>query len=228
MDGRLEADGLAGSIWGAGEAYGGGAGGSILISAQEITGTGTIRLGGGTGGSASFAQGGNGSSGRLALYFDVAGVQFPTIENLNGSVVIGPEINLGNVEMFAPGCAPVQEQNVFSAGIPMLGGSFQFLWRYEQGPGISTLLIGLGTSSFNGAPLPLDLTPFGASGCTLYHDAVLAFRKNTVLGGPTGWNFALNNDPSLVGFEFYSSVLSNSFFTGQLVMSETLKSSAGG
>lgn len=61
-------------------------------------------------------------------------------------------------------------------------------------PGISFLLI-----NFGGVDAGVDLTPFGAPGCTQYIDLTGA-STNLMIGGPTaGVNVTIPNNPGLAG-----------------------------
>jgi len=59
---------------------------------------------------------------------------------------------------------------------------------------------GTSTAVWFGVPLPLDLTPFGYSGCTLYHNIVGNFATVTDPSGNGSVPVPIPNDPVLVGF----------------------------
>ncbi len=77
--GEITADGQSGTV--PNYADGGGAGGSIWISANQITGSGQIRANGGSGGS---ANAGGGGAGRIALYSTLSPMTFSNWQACGG------------------------------------------------------------------------------------------------------------------------------------------------
>jgi hypothetical protein len=89
----------------------------------------------------------------------------------------------------------------------MVGATFSINLSRVR-PGVDALLLlGTSNSSWQGAPLPLDLAPFGMPGCLLRTsiEAQLAFRASGT--GSKGFVVAplpVPNDPSLRGARFYA------------------------
>ena len=71
LDGRISADGAAGSGGNYGDS-GGGAGGSVWITTAALAGAGRVTANGGAGGLSSY-PGGGGAGGRIAVYCREAG-----------------------------------------------------------------------------------------------------------------------------------------------------------
>lgn len=69
------------------------------------------------------------------------------------------------------------------------------------------LMLGLSKTASPFGPLPLDLTPFGAPGCTgrVSPDAVLLLLG---AGGTATWNFAIPNSTSFLCVQFYTQGMS--------------------
>ena len=66
-------------------------------------------------------------------------------------------------------------------------------------------LVGLSKTFWAGTPLPLDLSPFGFTGCTLH---VSVLRANPLLvdgsSGRAGWTLHVDDEPSLLGVRFFT------------------------
>ena len=85
-------------------------------------------------------------------------------------------------------------------GVPQIGTTTFKVKVFNTKPGIPAILyLGASTTTWFGFGLPLDLSLFGFSGCTLYQDLALSF---TVLTNPQGVGsktFSITSTPSLVG-----------------------------
>jgi hypothetical protein len=68
---------------------------------------------------------------------------------------------------------------------------------------VAVLFLG-SNSQWNGIPLPLDLTPAGAPGCTLLVSATGIQTVGTTAGGLGLATLVIPGDPSLVGTRFYN------------------------
>ncbi len=63
---------------------------------------------------------------------------------------------------------------------------------------LATLLLGFDDRSWNGSPLPADLTPLGFTGCSLFVSIEVA-ELLTATGGRARWDLTLPADPHLLG-----------------------------
>lgn len=90
----------------------------------------------------------------------------------------------------APGSLPLLGQAFTSELGPVPPGGLPFHW------------LGISNTSWHGVPLPLDLTPYGATGCALYQDAVLAI-PSVAVGSTTTLSVALPNFAGFAGIEVY-------------------------
>ncbi len=66
------------------------------------------------------------------------------------------------------------------------------------------LLFGLSDTTYLGAPLPIDLSPIGATGCSAYIS--IDFQTVVLADGNGGGTYqaSVPNDPSLVSAHFYN------------------------
>jgi len=98
-----------------------------------------------------------------------------------------------------------------SAVVPATGQVAQFYgYSYVPAGGLPAVLaIGNSSTSFSGVPLPFDLTPFGAPGCSLYVNWLLVLTSvtNANSSGSVQINVPLPNDPALTGSTVYSQYL---------------------
>jgi hypothetical protein len=112
---------------------------------------------------------------------------------------------LGLHGSFGAGCAG-------SLGVPTLGAapavrpSFgsvfgQTLAGLPLGVGFVTL--GLSNATSGGLPLPLDLSPFGLGGCSLWAEA-LSTHLVVGAGNAAVWSFVVPNDLGYLGLTFYN------------------------
>jgi len=117
---------------------------------------------------------------------------------------IGP--SLSTFTSFGKGCAATTTPTALSATtLPRIGTTFTLSVSNLQPfyPGL--LLFGFSNSTWNGVPLPLDLSFLGMNGCNLLvsWDLQVAFYA-----GPSGgtWDLPLPlpNDPTLAGLTFYN------------------------
>lgn len=109
-----------------------------------------------------------------------------------------PEVAIGPAS-----CQPVQ-------GVPLRveSASAQVLWgrpwiaRALDAPPGSLVILALGSSevgTWNGAPLPVDLSPAGAPSCFVSIDSLQTFFQVALGDGSATFNFSVPNDPRLVG-----------------------------
>lgn len=109
---------------------------------------------------------------------------------------------------FGAGCAG-------SAGVPMLapagsnlpwiGGTFDLrLDNIGTHPFLNVpfVLVGFSRTLWGSQALPLDLTPFGMTGCTLLAEPALSFTLPNQ-GGFALWNPTLPNDPRIAGSSLF-------------------------
>lgn len=75
--------------------------------------------------------------------------------------------------------------------------SFELLGALPGAAGVWS--VGTSTTTWLSLPLPLDLTPFGYTGCTLYHDAVSLFAVPTDGVGDAELTLTLPTGPGLAG-----------------------------
>ena len=68
-------------------------------------------------------------------------------------------------------------------------------------PATSPTVLHIGTTS--ATPFPLDLTPVGAPGCSLYNDALITVAMATTAGGTSTLPLPVPNNPALVGVKLY-------------------------
>jgi hypothetical protein len=89
-----------------------------------------------------------------------------------------------------------------------LGLTAQYLGSSFVAAGGLPALLAIGTSntSFQGIPLPFDLTPAGAPGCSIYNNWIAVFATATSPGanGSATVNVPIPNDPTLAGTTHYS------------------------
>lgn len=88
---------------------------------------------------------------------------------------------------------------------PRLGMNFDCTVQGVPGA-LHFMMVGLGDSSFGGAPLPLNLAPLGAPSCNLYQDAAITTSAAINLTAPPATyvsSTSLPNLPAFVGFVFY-------------------------
>lgn len=168
LDGSLQANGINSFR------RGGGAGGSLLISAQTTIGSGNISARGGNGLSSFANTGGTGGGGRIAIY---------------GANSLSTAPNIGPGSGGPAGQAGSYTQNATPLGLPFEVGTgcagmfgFATLSTNPSPPGNSIVLqfANLGTQPtmlvllglLNSAPYPIDLTSLGMPSCQLFHDVV--------------------------------------------------------
>ncbi len=70
----------------------------------------------------------------------------------------------------------------------------------------AALMVGLGNTSWSGLPLPFDLAPLGAPGCTVHVDVLVSMSRFLSAGGGTSWSLPTPNDISLDGASLYGQV----------------------
>ena len=91
--------------------------------------------------------------------------------------------------------------------VPSLGSAIDLAFTdLASSPGLLILAIGLGNTTWNGLPLPLELTNYGMPGCRHYTsaDATLALVYTQTSGN---FQFALPAAPAFAGLRLYHQVL---------------------
>ena len=63
-------------------------------------------------------------------------------------------------------------------------------------------IFGFSRTKFGGVSLPVDLTSYGAPGCTLYVSLDVLFPL-AVASGKSSWTLSVPPDTGLLGFRFY-------------------------
>jgi len=116
--------------------------------------------------------------------------------------------NLAGYGWFGPGCpGTLGPISITATSQPQIGGVLSTNLNNLQF-GIAVMVLGLSNTLSGGAiPLPLDLGLLGASGCPL---RVSLDATDTVVGvAPNAtWNFAIPNNPLLMGFKLYNQAAS--------------------
>lgn len=103
-----------------------------------------------------------------------------------------------------PGRLPPRLQ---TDGAPQLGESFAVVLRDAPPHAPAGLAHGWSRTTWNGAPLPLDLGPFGAPGCRLLTDWFLLIGAPADAVGQSAVRYTIPNDPNLTGVGFYQQFL---------------------
>lgn len=113
---------------------------------------------------------------------------------------------------------------------PVLGEMFQMRFSNLPNSPFSLVLatIGYSDQTWGVAALPLDLTPFGFTGCLL-HTEPSGTQPLSNLGGMADWNIAVPTTPSLDGLTFFLQglALTPGFNPGGAVTTSSLRCRAG-
>jgi hypothetical protein len=112
----------------------------------------------------------------------------------------------GHYEVFGTGCSGARGRPEMSwFGMPMTGASFN-LQLDRAVPGTFVLLsFGDSNTQSGGVPLPYDLAPHGAPGCSVLGSLLVTVLHPTdPATGQTVVTVAFPADPGLVGFPFYN------------------------
>ena len=130
---------------------------------------------------------------------------------LFGTPVYDPRVWNGTVHYFAgkatwrtygegcKGSGGVPTMTAATGSLPRLGATFKVdLANLPKTPGPVPVLLGHSTQAWAGVPLPLDLTPLGATGCSLLCSGLFNFA-GVGLGGTGFFNLGIPNDPALSG-----------------------------
>lgn len=113
--------------------------------------------------------------------------------------------NLATVRSFGQGCGVVPLSLAPAPGNqPVLGQTFDSRITGVPSGGVPLLAFGTSATSAGGAPLPIDLTPLGMTGCWLYHDLVVLGFACTPSGADWTSSLPLPNDASLVDLEVFA------------------------
>lgn len=92
---------------------------------------------------------------------------------------------------------------VYSTGTPQIGDTFRVRIAQARAAAPVLLLMGLGISSCQGLPLPLDLGAYGAPGCSLLIDP---FDTQVVVSNASGqgsFQYSIPNNIYALGLHFY-------------------------
>ena len=166
------------------------------ISPRDVTGAATYGNGdlSLTLGAVGVTTAGPFATGALNTPRSWSGTLYYDSHNINGSAGYG---------FFGDGCAGSLGKTIMPASSqPTLGGTLTV--GLDNLPfGVAVMVVGVGNSSWNGLPLPVDLGFLGAPGCPL---RVSVDATDAVVGAGTTatWSFAVPNTPSLSGFKLYN------------------------
>ena len=116
----------------------------------------------------------------------------------------GGAVNPGVYAMFGAGCkgsagVPLLIPN----GVPLIGRTFRVDLFYFKPKSPAFLLTGVSRTYWGKTRLPLDLTPFGAKGCSFLVSPELVFGRVTGPFGGAYVNFPIPRIPVLVKARFY-------------------------
>ncbi|MBK8976196.1 MAG: hypothetical protein IPM29_09730 [Planctomycetes bacterium] len=131
---------------------------------------------------------------------------------------------LSTVTSFGTGCQS-------SAGqVPLLNGSPSYVngslaFSLSRAPGSSLVWLNM---DFLSSP-PIDATPFGAPGCTVYVPPRIAVASQGSPGGSAYWGFQIPLDRSLTGVSVFAQALIYDLFANNLgfVMSNGVRTDVG-
>ncbi len=117
---------------------------------------------------------------------------------------LGKPNRIAAFKRFGAGCGanPIGAPVLSASPRPRIGGTFDVTGsNLPQGASLPTfLVIGISNSSWNGTPLPLDLTIIGAPGCNL----LASFDVVVPAGnGSLAVKVPMPTDPKLIGVKFY-------------------------
>jgi hypothetical protein len=124
----------------------------------------------------------------------------------------------------------VPQLGALAGSRPVLGSTFAL--RFTSLPSTPLALVfatlGFSDQTWNGVPLPLDLTPLGFSACQL-HVAPGVLEPLANLGGFANWNIAVPSTPALDGAVFFLQglVLTPGFNPGGAVTTSSVRGVAG-
>lgn len=168
------------------------------------------------------------ASNRMVLYGGISQANYQrtrTMQFVTGYVASSVAHQAGCL-----GPAGVPTVAAVSGSRPALGTTFQV--RFTNLPNTPAALVfaALGGSdqTWNGTPLPLDLTPIGYTSCMLrIEPATIELLSNNA--GIANWGIAVPNTPSLDGAVFFLQglVLTPGFNPGGGVTSSSLRATAG-
>ncbi len=122
---------------------------------------------------------------------------------------------------FGAGCvgsAGVPTLGAAGAATPWIGGTFSArLDSVGSHPflNIPFVVVGFSRTIWGAQQLPLDLSPFGMTGCTLLAEPALSFTLVNQ-GGFAIWSVALPNDPRIAGSSLFVQGGTTSFGTNPL------------
>ncbi len=103
-----------------------------------------------------------------------------------------------------PGCAGIAAPSLRAtapSSLPWLGRPFSV--QVANAPGAGVMMVGNSISQWGAVPLPLDLTRFGITGCSL----LVGPLASTAIGFGSVWTAQIPNAPGLLGQTFYLQAL---------------------
>lgn len=139
-------------------------------------------------------------SGVATVTVTAAGFE-PGVTSIPFALLAGPTLRqyvAPRITGFGPACASA----LSVTGTPILGGTYTVQLLMPAPNTAAAFWTGVSDRSFGGIPLPLDLGPFGAPGCSLLAsmDAVVGVATPS---GVASVPITLPNDPSLVGVTLF-------------------------
>lgn len=168
------------------------------------------------------------SAGRLVLF---GGITASTAERTRTLRFV--QGTLATSQSHQPGCAGpagVPALQPLNGSRPVLGASFALRFQNLPSSPLNLVFAAFGTSdqTWGSLSLPLDLSPLGFVGCTLYVEPVI-LEPLSNLGGFADWTIPMPASPGLDGFEFFLQgfVLTPGFNTGGGVLSASRRCVAG-
>lgn len=118
----------------------------------------------------------------------------------------GP-VSQGRYDSYAPSCrgGAAQDPLLGRASVdPYVGDSFDIRLEQVLPNTFGLLVIGVSNTSWNGIPLPLELSWFGMPGCRLATSYEWSVNGWSDASGVMQWGFAIPQDAGLVGARFYN------------------------
>jgi len=209
VDGLISADGAT-PVQGQYLAAGGGSGGSVLIAADSVTGSGSITANGGNGvKSAQFGTATGGTGGRIAIYSPDQGLSTNQITVDSGhaaglvhgpqlGTVVLPQYTIGSSLALAAGCGGG------ALGIPELDVALTVL-GLDMDVSLTAPGLGIALLTFGLQEIPLlPLDGIGMPGCALRHLIDLPIVLLEGDGTSASTSLELPDDPSLAGVRLYT------------------------
>jgi hypothetical protein len=83
--------------------------------------------------------------------------------------------------------------------VPRVGDPLRVSLTLAKQNSIAVMIVGDSTVSWSGVPLPLDLAPYGAPGCSLHVSVALLTSSATNAAGRSETTLPIPADPALAG-----------------------------